>query len=180
MDDNLEPTTSLSISAQTGTETGQNNHAGFNGDEEEEDMPDWTRFVSMTGIAAAASPAVSTFSFGSGTPDASRRSKAKTSGPAVIPKRGEKDFEPKTKPSNPSEDGIDFRSRAGPASGSGLQNYALERARKAMLGALSGTRGTSRCVTLSNLGVGSMLTKHFLLARTLAMAYGTRNFQEWR
>ncbi|KZS92159.1 hypothetical protein SISNIDRAFT_455916, partial [Sistotremastrum niveocremeum HHB9708] len=47
------------------------------------------------------------------------------------------------KPSNPSDDAEESRSRSGPSTGSGLQTHALERARRAMFSALSGTRGTS-------------------------------------
>ncbi|KZT40786.1 hypothetical protein SISSUDRAFT_1126978 [Sistotremastrum suecicum HHB10207 ss-3] len=141
MDDNLEPTSSLTADPRNHA-VGDVSNTNYTADEEDEEVPDWTKFASIAGITPS-SPAASSLDISSAAYTAGARSKTKNSTSTVIPKRGEKDFEPKTKPSNPLDDAEDSRSRSGPSTGSGLQNHALERARRAMFSALNGTRGTS-------------------------------------
>jgi hypothetical protein len=72
----------------------------------------------------------------------------------VIPRRGEKEFEP--------------------APGSGLQEYSLARSREAMVNALRGVRGMSRHGTSSDVSLFSLFSflGPFFLVNQSLMVYG--------
>lgn len=72
----------------------------------------------------------------------------------IIPRRGEKEFEP------------------APGGGSGLQIHVLDRARSAMFDALRATRSTSRCVSVINdIPLDILLTCHGSKAMSYAVWY---------
>lgn len=86
--------------------------------EDEEDAgPDWTKLMCLSCLR------IFSRDLSTCRPSASR---------PVIPKRGEKEFEP------------------APGGGSGLQMHVLDRARNAMSNALRATRSQSKCVSVTS------------------------------